>query len=467
MDWPKEKPGQCGHTGTGPEATDASNVTRKFSTVDLSEDQRHAMHELLEFDANATPVHALSGPAGSGKTTLVGEFVRRCTRNVEATATTNKAARVAAQMTGTEPKTIHSLLGLQPRNDDHLGRATLKQVREPEIEPGTLVIVDECSMIDSELLLKIKQHACALRFKVLFVGDAYQLPPVHESQSPVFAGVPTSHLTTIHRQALDNPVLAFANEFRATLDGAGMPRVRPMGHQVVTLDPDAFVGRMLDVFAWSAGRHSVKALAYTNERVHELNQVIRRHLIGPEADERAHLPGERFIANTAIKVGERLVVPTEGEVVIVSSEPAWFQVGEVIFAGENVKVRYLGEVLDLHVPTDWPRAHQALRVVAQTANGLQRRYRAGEYQVDAERRAAWRTFFAAKEWLHDLRPVHASTVHKSQGSTYQHAFIDAGDIGRCTRADVLARLMYVAVSRAAHTVTLTGLLPDRLYGVAA
>jgi len=87
---------------------------------------------------------------------------------------------------------------------------------------------------------------------------------------------------------------------------------------------------------------------------------------------------------------------------------------------------------------------------------LQRRYRGGEREIDSERRAAWRTFFAIKEWLHDLRPIHASTVHKSQGSTYQHAFIDAGDIGRCTRADVIARLMYVAVSRAAQTVTLTG-----------
>ena len=33
MDWQKEKPGQCGHTGTGPEATDASNVSSYSSTV--------------------------------------------------------------------------------------------------------------------------------------------------------------------------------------------------------------------------------------------------------------------------------------------------------------------------------------------------------------------------------------------------------------------------------------------------
>ena len=457
-----EQPPTVGR-GEGLGRAEASNLTRKFNTVDLSADQRHAMHELLDFDANPTPVHALSGPAGSGKTTLVSEFVRRCSRNVEPTATTNKAAKVAAQMIGTDPKTIHSLLGLQPKDDDNLGRTVLTQVRDPEIEQGTLVIVDECSMIDSELLLAIRQHARALRFKVLFVGDAYQLPPVFESQSPVFAGVPTSHLTTIHRQALDNPVLAFANEFRAALDGAPMPRVRAMGHQVATLESGAFIEHMLDAFAGAADKDQVRALAYTNQRVRELNQIIRRHLIGPEADRMAHLPGERFIANSAIKANKRLVVPTEGEVEIVSSEPAQFQVEDITFAGENVKARYQGVTLDLHVPTDWHTARQALGLAARAANELQRRYRGGEREIDSERRAAWRTFFAIKEWLHDLRPIHASTVHKSQGSTYQHAFIDAADIGRCTRADVIARLMYVAVSRAAQTVTLTGQLPDRLY----
>ncbi|AHE99836.1 ATP-dependent DNA helicase [Thioalkalivibrio paradoxus] len=429
----------------------------------LSPDQARALEELIAFDRGTEPVHALAGPAGSGKTFLLGEFVGRCSRRLEITATTNKAARVAALATGTEPKTIHALLGLQPRDDENAGRTALKQIRDPEVEPGSLVVVDEASMIDSDLLGAIERHARTLRFKVLFVGDAYQLPPIFEARSPVFAGVPTSHLTTIHRQALDNPVLAIANEFRAVLDGSPMPRVRALGSEVRVLPEGEFLARMLEAFERASDPSEVRALAWTNQTVRELNQAVRRHLIGPEAEELAHLPGERFIANSAIKDGDRVAVPTEAEVEVVSSQRVNFEADGITFAGELVSVRYRDRVLELHVPTDWDGARRAIAASVAAANELQRRYRAGDRTVDGDRRAAWRAFFRLKEWLHDLRPVYASTVHKSQGSTYAHAFIDAGDIGRCTRTDVIARLMYVSTSRAAQSVTLTGELPERLY----
>jgi exodeoxyribonuclease-5 len=62
-----------------------------------------------------------------------------------------------------------------------------------------------------------------------------------------------------------------------------------------------------------------------------------------------------------------------------------------------------------------------------------------------------------------LRPIHASTVHRSQGSTYEKVFVDLTDIGRSTRRDVLLRLLYVALTRSRGDVYVTGELPDRLY----
>jgi exodeoxyribonuclease V len=63
----------------------------------------------------------------------------------------------------------------------------------------------------------------------------------------------------------------------------------------------------------------------------------------------------------------------------------------------------------------------------------------------------------------DLRSPHSTTVHKSQGSTYQVAFIDLTDIGRNTKSYELTRLLYVAITRAAQKVFVTGELPARLY----
>ena len=62
---------------------------------------------------------------------------------------------------------------------------------------------------------------------------------------------------------------------------------------------------------------------------------------------------------------------------------------------------------------------------------------------------------AENRWV-DLRAAYACTVNKSQGSTFDKVFIDIDDIARCNNGEQIARLMYVAVSRARNTVYLTG-----------
>jgi len=59
------------------------------------------------------------------------------------------------------------------------------------------------------------------------------------------------------------------------------------------------------------------------------------------------------------------------------------------------------------------------------------------------------------EWV-DLRAAYSCTINKSQGSTYRKVFIDLDDIKRCRTPNTVARLMYVAVSRASEQVIMTG-----------
>ena len=58
-------------------------------------------------------------------------------------------------------------------------------------------------------------------------------------------------------------------------------------------------------------------------------------------------------------------------------------------------------------------------------------------------------------WV-DLRPNFALTVHKSQGSTYDEVFIDLDDMKSIKDLRELAKLLYVAMSRAKYRVILTG-----------
>ena len=58
-----------------------------------------------------------------------------------------------------------------------------------------------------------------------------------------------------------------------------------------------------------------------------------------------------------------------------------------------------------------------------------------------------------------LRLPHACTIHKSQGSTYENVYIDLDSFKACKDRETLARLLYVAVSRAKNHVYFHGSLP--------
>ncbi|MEI6415624.1 MAG: AAA family ATPase [Pseudomonadota bacterium] len=439
----------------------------------FSSDQTAAWDELMEFVNSNRHEHALSGPAGTGKTFLVSRLVA-CLDDMgfrlHLTATTNKAARVAARMADQEPKTIHSLLGLQPVEDETKGRQVLKRMRDSTVESGSLVIVDEASMVQRELLTEIRFAAVAANAKVLFVGDAYQLPPVFEKTAPVFDMVAgQSHLTTVHRQALENPLLATATDIRQVLDGAPFPTIQESVSSVGGLilhDFDDWGNIALRAFAsdeYAADPDYCRMLGWTNSFVREANRRIRRHVLGSVADHLPFIPGERMVNNNAIGDEHSLILTTDEPVQILSTQrgeiegiPGW----KLRVRGEN------NDEVSVFCAEHWQQASELLSAVARPARALQdecNRYKAAGRDVpkelDKKRRAAWRLFFTTKNQFADLRPAFASTVHKSQGSTFQHVFIQLSDIGRNTHWWDIARLLYVALTRPAQYAFVAGNLP--------
>ena len=74
-----------------------------------------------------------------------------------------------------------------------------------------------------------------------------------------------------------------------------------------------------------------------------------------------------------------------------------------------------------------------------------------------ERKKKWREYFNFKNNVLDIRDIYASTVHSAQGSTYNNVYIDLKDLFICTKKEELARLLYVAVSRAKNNIYLINL----------
>ena len=79
----------------------------------------------------------------------------------------------------------------------------------------------------------------------------------------------------------------------------------------------------------------------------------------------------------------------------------------------------------------------------------------------------WADYYELRDTYADLREKSACTVYKSQGSTYDFVFVDLDNIGTSFDAGQVARMLFVAISRARSKVYLYGSLPQRYQGVKA
>ena len=144
-------------------------------------------------------VLVITGGPGTGKTTLVRGILAAVAEDglrVALAAPTGRAARRLAESTGREARTLHRLLEADPERGFRRNRG-----RPLEAE---LVIVDEASMIDTQLMAALLE-ALPPMAALLLVGDVDQLPSIGAGQvlaDVIGSGaVPVIRLTEIFRQA--------------------------------------------------------------------------------------------------------------------------------------------------------------------------------------------------------------------------------------------------------------------------
>jgi tRNA A37 threonylcarbamoyladenosine biosynthesis protein TsaE len=186
--------------------------------VQLSADQEAARVAVLgALRAGAREV-VLSGPAGSGKTTLTRQLIQDVGRELRAQvklmAPTGKAALRLSELSGRKARTIHSVL-YQRCDEDKEGDLHFADPKAIA-DNGTIVICDEASMVGQDLHRDVLA-TLPPRSTVIWVGDREQLPPVNDTWGPDFDN-PTACLTQVHRQAADSQIIQVATAIRQGLD---------------------------------------------------------------------------------------------------------------------------------------------------------------------------------------------------------------------------------------------------------
>lgn len=171
--------------------------------VDYSDEQLTAIELALK-----SKMTVITGGPGVGKTTILKGLLSIFTKHqykVLLAAPTGRAAKRMSEATNMDAVTVHRLLKWKD------GVFT---VNEKNPLDGDVLILDECSMINLQLMNSLMK-AIPLRMKLIMVGDVDQLPSIGCGTvlSDVITSqmIPVAKLTKIYRQGNESKIILNAH----------------------------------------------------------------------------------------------------------------------------------------------------------------------------------------------------------------------------------------------------------------
>lgn len=478
----------------------------------LNEGQQLAHDRTVEYvtnmGENLPNIILIRGYAGTGKTFTINQIIEQLKAwsqkqswdkqlTIAATAPTHKAVRVmrknAELGSSVNYATLHSLLGLKPKNDPNTGKKIFVKSSDPadgRVSEANVIIVDEVSMLGDKtrandpaeigLWTALQEATIQSGKKLILIGDPVQIPPVNEADSPVFLnpgkyGIEVLELTQSMRQAGDNPILDYATDIRNSYKNRVLdfrPYVRIVngtGIEAIPATDVSEVDRILvDLFGsdkFRADADHMKVIAWTNATVNAFNSKIRRMLF-PVPEGMVSLPilvnGEKLILDEryVLPGTNGFSLPTNEEVEVVSYEvvrkaikyKTYTPVGYVeksinpMYYQTKARLRTLkGEWknVELHIVHEKGMDEYKKMMDDVKSSALKAPH-------GIERSKMWEHFYALDGIFAKVKYNYAVTGHKAQGSTYDNCMLVMWDILKNPNLEEKNRILYVGVTRARH-----------------
>lgn len=285
-----------------------SNI-ESLAPFKLTQGQQEAAQKLEAFLTDPDhKVFILKGFAGTGKTSLLKALAEYASEQGYVPilmAATGRAAGILADKTQREATTVHSrIYNMEDPEDFEEKQKIIFSLKEETFIKKTLFIVDEASLISnhdtsggflqygsgrllSDILTYIRDN------KIVFVGDAAQLPPVGSNVSPAldsnnfrsyFRIDPMeSALEDVMRFSRESGIYQNTNKLRLVIQGIVPPRdfhIRATTHpnEFTTYPLDSLMIEHYAQLYRKNGPESLIFIAFTNSKVNLLNKLARAQL---------------------------------------------------------------------------------------------------------------------------------------------------------------------------------------------
>jgi ATP-dependent DNA helicase PIF1 len=372
----------------------------------------------------------LTGPAGSGKTYVLGRFIKQAKRqgkHVSVTATTGLAA------THLGGSTVHSWSGIGIH--DKLPKYFYKDMpkgRADTIRKTDVLIIDEISMLHDYRLDMVDQICRTVRetdapfggLQLILCGDFFQLPPISRS----------TELTAGREGELESSFVVTSSVWR-DLD----PVVCYLAEQH-RQDDDEFLGILTALRQADLRRRHVEALL--GRQFAEVGEATELHTTNVDVDEInsqkiAELPGEEHLYYMT-HTGKANYVESLSRSCLANQELVLKKGALVMCIKNSPDKKYvngsLGVVVGFEKGSDYPivelKTGRTITILPET----------WELRDGDKKRASLTQL--------PLRLAWAITVHKSQGMTLDAARVDL-------RRAFVEGMGYVALSRVRSLKTLS------------
>ena len=432
--------------------TESSSVSQQDELSNLTSDQQLALSKLKSFTQSQEKFFRLTGYAGTGKSFLMCHYIKWLLSEgitFVAACPTNKAAKSLRNLAESESlnldvKTVAQLLGQQPEINEETGKEEFLIKGEADLTGYNIVIVDEFSMVNKDNFKEIVNAAhSSLLTKVVFVGDAAQLPPVNEKEPIVATSELIDQDTTLTKVVrYDGELAHVAEQIRSNpkYSRTIYPFTTSSDKTILCVSQSEWLERAISLFEseeYQANPDCVRFLAWRNKTVKSLNQFVRTKLWGEDAA--PYVPGDRLIARKPLfrpKPGGK--GKNKWRILINNSDEA-----TVIEAGQLSELVFQKEVYQYWQVEVQPSAGgnpQTLSILTENSLKLyeeQIKYFASKKQ--------WQYYFDLSRMFDDVGYAYALTTHKAQGSTIDYVFLDVNDMKRCSERQ---KLLYTALTRA-------------------